>query len=307
MRCREDPWVFVELRGRTWIWYTGCMKKNLGQIQARLTSTLRKQQELSETLQGLLQDPEAKAAAMERVDQELSRLAARRTELLTELRLARTQVAEPAALYPGLVGQRPMREQVLDILDELTVPSSPRVISEVAVARYGRPLPPARFASLRRDEERAWRKDPLSRPAWVVPALSTQGLTSLPRIVGSSAWPAERRLIGARTLRTNHLRTLLALLSMRERSRQAGSTGAITRLDSMILGFAQTVPGAVEVGKSTDYDRVIQATKDELAFIEEMDFEERRTAARRLENLPELHRLWGNLAVIEGQRASGGD
>jgi hypothetical protein len=283
------------------------MKKNPDRIQARLATTLRKVQELGETLQKSLKDPEANAAALERVDQELSRLAARRTELLTELRLARAQVAEPAPLLTGLVGQRPMREQVLDILDELAVPASPRVISEIAVARYGRPLPPSRFASLRRDEERAWRKDRLARPAWVVPALSAQGLTSLPRIVGSSTWPAECRLIGARTLRANHLRTLLALLSMRERSQQADSAWAVTRLETMIFGFAQTVPGAVEPGKLADYQRVIEAAKAELALIEEMDLDERRTAARRLENLPELHQFWGHLALIEGQRASGGD
>jgi hypothetical protein len=93
---------------------------------------------------------------------------------------------------------------------------------------------------------------------------------------------------------------------MHERSQQPGSTWAIAHLENLILGFAQTVPGAVEPGKRTDHRRVIEATKAELALIEKMDVEERQTAARRLRDLSELHQIWGYLALIEGQRASGG-
>jgi hypothetical protein len=71
-------------------------------------------------------------------------------------------------------------QAVLDILDELGVPAAPRVISEIAVSNYGRPLPASRFASLRRDEERACRKDPLSRPTWVVPTFTPPRTGRLP-------------------------------------------------------------------------------------------------------------------------------
>ncbi len=255
--------------------------------------------------QGLLRDPNADATAIDQVQRQLNRMAAEHTQLLTEWRLARAHVAEPSSPYARLVGQRPMREQVLDILEELGAPASPRVISEIAVARYGRPLPASRFASLRRDEERAFRKDSLSRPAWVVPALTARGLTAIPRIVASSAWPAERRLIGARTLRANHLRILLALLSMHERAQLTGTAQATAHLESMILSFAQTVPGAVEPGKRPEHTRLAEAARAELAHIEKTDLEERQAAARRLERLPEPHRLWGRPALIQGRRASG--
>lgn len=281
------------------------MAQRPDRIRTRLAASLEKQRELLDAFEGLLKDPEADAAAIDQAQRHLNRMAAEHTQLLTEWRLARAHVAEPSSPYAGLVGQRPMREQVLDILEELGVPTSPRVISELAVARYGRPLPASRFASLRRDEERAFRKDSLSRPAWVVPAITAQGLTSIPRIVSSSAWPVERRLIGARTLRANHLRTLLALLSMHERSQRAGSPRATAHLESMILGFAQTVSGAIEPGTRPEYVRIAEAARAELAHIEETDLEERRTAARRLERLPELNRLWGQPALIEGRRASG--
>lgn len=277
------------------------MAQRSDRIRARLAASLEKQRELFDAFQGLLKDSGADAAAIDQAQRQLSRMAAEHTQLLTEWRLARARVAEPSSSYAGLVGQRPMREQILDILDEIGVPASPRVIGEIAAARYGRVLPASRFASLRRDEERACRKDPHSRPAWVVPALSAQGLTSIPRIVASSAWLIERRLIGARTLRANHLRTLLALLSMHERSEKADDTRAVSHLQAIVFGFAHTVPGAVDQGMRPDHARIGEAARAELAHIEESDLDERRAAARRIEQLPELHRLWGRLALIEGR------
>lgn len=292
------------LRGRPWSITLLVMDKRPDRMRSRLAASLERQRQLFDALQELLNDPEASTAAIDQAQRQLTRLAAEHTQLLTDWRLARGHGAEPSS-HAGLVGQRPLREQVLDILDELEVPASPRVISEVAVARYGRPLPATRFASLRRDEERAWRKDPTSRPAWVVPALTAQGLTSIPRIVASSAWPAERRLIGARTLRANHIRTLLALLSIHERSQRTPSSRTTAHLESIILGFAQTVTGALEPGKRPDHTRITQAARAELAHFQDIDVEERQAAAIRLERLPELHRLWGQPALIEGRKASG--
>jgi hypothetical protein len=285
------------------------MSQKLDRIRARLAASAEKQCELLRAFHELLESPEASAAAIDRVERRLRRMTADHTRLLTEWRLMKARVAQSSFAYSSpdnrLVGQRPMREQVLDILEELGVPASPRLISEIAVAHYGRPLPASRFASLRRDEERAYRKDALSRPAWVVPALSAQGLTSIPRIVATSAWSSERRLIGARTLRANHLRTVLVLLSIQERTRQASNPGATAHLDAMILAFAQTVPRAVEPGQQIEPLRIREAAKAELALIDEMDLDERRTAAHRLANLQQLHQLWGRPALIEVQEVAG--
>jgi hypothetical protein len=203
----------------------------------------------------------------------------------------------------GSIGRRPLRELVLDILDERGVPALPRVIGVVAVARYGKTLPVSRFASLRRDEERAYRKDP-SRPAWVVPALSLRGLTAIPRIVTSSSWPPGRRLIGSRTLRANHLRTLIALLAASERAHSGGDTGAARQLEPLIANFAQTLPGASELGPARHYDCIRKAAEIELGYIERLDLEERDAAARRVKRLPELYQLWGQPTVIEGRGVS---
>jgi hypothetical protein len=261
------------------------------QVRKRLAASIEKHRSALRAFEELLKDPNPAAGNIDRAQRELKRLAAEHAHLLAEWRLA--TASERLGGHAGLAGQRPLREQVLDVLEEIGVPASPRVISEVAAARYGCPLPVARFASLRRDEERAWRKDPLSRPAWVVPALSAQGLTAIPRIVASSAWPPERRLIGARTLRTNHLLTLLALLKACDRAAHADDTRALEHLRTIVISFAQTVPGALEPGAMPDHDRIRKASELELGHIELLDLKERQAAAARLKRLPELQQLWG--------------
>src|SRR5262245_42965163 len=147
----------VELRGVAWrpvvyyIIYAMSPKSQPDRIRARLAASVEKQRELLQGFEELLKDPEAHAAAIDNAQRQLGRLAAEHTQLLTEWKLARARVAEEPIPYAGLAGKRPMREQVLDILDEVTVPASPRVIGEIAAARYGHILPASRFASLRRD------------------------------------------------------------------------------------------------------------------------------------------------------------
>jgi hypothetical protein len=109
--------------------------------------------------------------------------------------------------------RRSMRQHVLDVLHLGGVPMAPREVSEVAAAWLGVDLAPARFASLRRDEERAWDANPHVRPEFVVPAISARDFTAIPRQVATSAWPLTERLIGTRTLRRNHLKVLLALIA----------------------------------------------------------------------------------------------
>lgn len=300
-------WKFVDLRGSPWMCFTVGMSKSRsrragpgsGKTEAFLREALaqlaQKQQALQAEFAQLLQGPQATSAAIERTQREINRLAARQTQLVAELRLTQFEAPDRYGAHGGLVGQRPMRELVLDILDELGVPSPPRVISDFAMATHGYALPAERFASLRRDEERAYRKAPAARPAWVVPAINALGLTAIARIVAHSAWEPGRRIIGSRTLRTNHLRTLLALL--RSAARVEGRPSP--QLAALIARYAESVPGALTLGKPADYARIRESAEAELACIEPSDLEERRAAARRLGELPEPYQLWGCPALIE--------
>ena len=272
----------------------------------RLSKAVARQHELLAQLDRLVQDPKTSSAEIERTQRQLARCAAEQSRLVADLRLAQStaRAAGNATLraVSSLAGQRPMREEVLDLLDEIGVPSFPRAISDFALACYGRSLPPERFASLRRDEERAYRKDSTSRPAWVVPAINALGLCAIPRIVASSAWEPERRIVGARSLRTNHIMTLLSLLDFRAHIAAQDFQQVPKELGTLIARYAETVAGATERGDGLDYDQVRTAAEAELARIQPIDSDERFAAAAAVRALPNAYyQLWGRPATIEGE------
>jgi hypothetical protein len=245
----------------------------------------------------MFQDAMSTSTATERAQGKIDCATAQQTQHGAQCR-ARLEALDRYGTGGGRGGRRSLRELVLDTLDEIGVPVPPRVISDFAGATHAWALRPQRFASLQRAEERSYQKAPGSHRAWIVPTISTLGLTAISRIVAQSTWELERRIIGARTPRTNHLRTLLALLDALERARGRPDTHP-PELATMLLRYAESVPGALEFGKPLDPTRVRRAAEAELARIEPADLEERRAAAARLSELPARYQLWGRPALIE--------
>lgn len=190
------------------------------------------------------------------------------------------------------------REMALDAIDEIGVPVSPSTISEFGLATTGVAVGATRFASLRRDEERAARRDSASRPAWVAPALSAARLTALPRLFTSSAWEMERRLVGARSARVNHLYTTLAFLKRFERMRATNTDAGA--MENLVVRYARGVPGATSTGTEIDGAHIRAVVQAELKAIEPEDLKERREAAARLSKHRAQEKLWGLPSVIEG-------
>ena len=126
-------------------------------------------------------------------------------ELIGQLR--RTASAGLRATTPG----PPIREVVLDALDELGWPQNARFLEEYLWAKRQLQLDSRAFASLRRDELRAWRRSPGARSAYIVPALNPDGSAN-PRWLTSSAWDLPRRVIAsAETERLFDLQKILAM------------------------------------------------------------------------------------------------
>lgn len=274
------------------------MKKDPeAQIRQQLSRLAKKQRDAAEKFQTLVSDSNATPSEIEDLVREQSRLATRQGQLITTLRVLHLEAPEQFGSYGVVAAQRPLREQVLDVLDAIGVPTSPRLISQFAAVRYGLSLPITRFASLRRDEERGYRKDPSARPAWIVPAINVLGLVAMPRIVASSAWKSESRLIGPRTLRINHLRGLLAVLAASDEVSEIDEERS-ERLAAFIVRYAQSVIGALGPGTTLDLNRIREAAQAELARIEPADLEERRIAAERLERLPGAMKFSGAPSVI---------
>lgn len=280
------------------------MHKLRTKLAAQVTTT----RAAIEKFEAMVQDPDSSVDELDELQRQITRMVANQARLVTQLQL--TEPESPAGkarqtggARPGVEGsrgQRPMRELVLDVLTELDVPAQPRLVSEIASIRFGFPLQVERFASLRRDEERAYFSNPTARPAWVVPAITSPGLHAYARIVTSSTWPVEKRIIGSLSLRANHLRTILSLVQMWERLTDGPTAPLAVSLAALIARFASTVPGALEHGAFTHAQQVLIATQHELDAIDALDRQEREEAANQLRELSELFQLWGRPETIEG-------
>jgi hypothetical protein len=265
-------------------------------LKQRLQQVVDRQQRLlGDFNTALMTSDRAKQAE---VEPQLRKLQAEMQRLSDELRYVRLEQNAGAPRARTRMTGKTVREVALDAIDEIGVPVSPSTISDFSLATTGIAVPATRFASLRRDEERAARRDPASRPAWVVPALSIMRLTALPRLFTSSAWELERRLVGARSARVNHLYTTVAFLDRLERLRSTETE--VGAMENLVIRFARGIPGATATGAEIDGARIRAAAKRELEAIEPDDLKERREAATRLTNHRDQEKLWGLPSVIDG-------
>jgi hypothetical protein len=262
-------------------------REQVVQSAARLRAML-------EDLERLVRDPAARPDQLNRLQQRIMVQAARQTNLVAQIQTGRAPTPPdrpPATGARSARPLRPMRESVLDALNLIEVPASPRALSDIGQACFQVELPVARFASLRRDEERAWQSNPTARPAWVVPAISCADYMPLARLASSSAWPLERRLIGVRTQRVNHLQTLLALVRVWERTgEEADGAQPLRRL---VLTYARSVPGALPQAEPPSPARIRAMAQAELEMILPADLAERRAAAAAMQDWPPQTQLWG--------------
>jgi hypothetical protein len=292
----------VEIRGYLW-YYCGMRQTDLVSLEQKLRACLAATAAANQRLQELLQDPAAAPADYEKVHVELTRLNAERGRLMAALQRGRDVRHGGVPRGRGATDGRPLRELALDVVDAVGVPIAPRVVADYGHARFGVRIPADRLASLRRDERNTFNLDPASRPAFLAPALLADTLTAVPRLVTSSAWPLERRIIGPRSLRVNHLRTLLAVCDATELLAGRDERGH-EGLVRMGIGLARTVPGAL-VDTGLDPGRARAAVQAELAVIEEADAADRQQAAARAERRSPVHRVWGGPAVLPGGAEAG--
>lgn len=270
-----------------------------GALQDRLKRCLDETRKLTMRLDVLVADPSSTPEQLSGVEAELARLGAERTRLMLAMRAG--QAAASGAMRRNVQGGRPLREIVLDVLDAIGAPSTPKLIAEFGAGRFATFIPADRLASMRRDERKAFAGGPTTRPAFVAPALLAETLTAEPRLLTSSAWPLERRIIGSRSLRVNHLRTLLAICdaidavaNRHDRARE--------RLRWMGGLLAGTVPGALDRQAGFDPHLAREAALAELSLVEPLDAKERAAAAERASGWALVHLVWGAPAVVPGTR-----
>jgi hypothetical protein len=163
---------------------------SLTKVRDELVVALEETLQLAQRLAADARDGEVPVAELVAQASMLGRLDERREELIGQLRRAAS--AGRRASRPG----PPIRAVVLTALDELGWPQNARFLEEYLWAKRELQLDSRAFASLRRDELRAWRRSPKARSAYIVPALNPDGSAN-PRWLTSSAWDLPRRVVAS--------------------------------------------------------------------------------------------------------------
>lgn len=185
---------------------------------------------------------------------------------------------QPAAPRPTR-GTLPLREQVYQALTLLTVPTAPKVLSQVHEAFFAQPLNTARLTSLRRDEERSYRTSSSNRTYYICPALTCDLLSPARGLLALSSWPLEQRLVGPSTHRVHFLTAALRIADAAEqRTKDDTPSGSLHRL---LEHYSRNIPGCPATPGPVDLDALRAAAKDELAVHVQDDANTRADAAER--------------------------
>jgi hypothetical protein len=257
---------------------------SLAAVRSDLALTLEETLKLAQRLAEDARDTDVPVAELVAQAAMLGRLDQQREELIGQLR--RTASAGLRATVPG----PPIREVVLAALDELGWPQNARFLEEYLWAKRQLQLDSRAFASLRRDELRAWRRAPGARSAYIVPALNPDGSAN-PRWLTSSAWDLPRRVIASPE--TERLFDLQKILALNVR----GSRGPLgTLLERYVARILAIEPPPVSASVTTTRAWRTHVRSHTAALIEAIrgrDDEAREQAADTLADLPEHDRTWG--------------
>lgn len=199
---------------------------------------------------------------------------------------------QPAAPRPAR-GTLPLREQVYQALTLLTVPTAPKVLSQVHEAFFAQPLNTARLTSLRRDEERSYRSSSSNRTYYICPALTCDLLSPARALLALSSWPLEQRLVGPITHRVHFLTAALRIADAAEqRTDDDTSAGPLRRL---LEHYSHNIPGYPATHGPVDLDVLRAAAKDELAVHVQDDANTRADAAERArKQLDDADQIFGH-------------
>jgi hypothetical protein len=261
---------------------------NLPLVRDELADALEQTHRLAQRLAGDARDDRVPVTDLVAQATILERLDERRDELISELR--RTASAGIRATTPG----PPIREVVLDALDGLGWPQNAGFLEEYLWARHQLHLESRAFASLRRDERRAWHRAPGTRAAYIVPALNHDGSPN-PRWLTSSAWDLEHRVVAS--AQTEHLFDLQKLYSLNVRGSRGPLGTLLERCAKQILAIDPPPVSASAAQVRAWRLHVREHARALIAEIRERDDPLRERIARHLARLPDQNQVWGREMV----------
>jgi hypothetical protein len=268
----------------SWSWIVGTVHAvNLPVVRDELAATLEETLRVAQQLADNARDEDVPVADLVAQATMLGRLEQRRGELISQLRRTASAGIRAAAPVP------PIRELVLQALDELGWPQNAGFLEEYLWAKRQLQLDSRAFAPLRRDERRAWQRAPGAR-AYVVPALNADG-TANPRWLTSSAWELQRRVIASPE--TERLFDVQKIAALRVRGSRGPLGTLLERYAAQVLGI-EPPPVSASAAQTRAWRARVRAHATALiGQIRRRDDPRRDRVARQLAGLPEYDRLWG--------------
>lgn len=200
---------------------------------------------------------------------------------------------EPASAVVEPNQDVPVRDQVHQALALLTVPASPKLLSQVHQAFFSTPLNTARMTTLRRDEERSFRSAPYGRAYYICPALTFDLLSPARALLALSTWPLEQRLVGPLTQRVHFLTSAVRLADAAEHL--AGEAGMPQPVQQLLLHYSRNIHDDAPRGP-LDLDALRRAAAAELEIHADDDADTRAEAAQRArQQLGDAEQIFGNI------------
>jgi hypothetical protein len=168
---------------------------------------------------------------------ELEALERKRNQLIA--RLEKTETGEAAG--PRSRGHAvPVRDLVLNALEDLECLAFSRELMLYMDARYGREVPPARFGTLSKDEEAA-HESSRPRPVYLCHGLTSERFEAIKRLWGRSDWPLWRRMVAPTTGRVQHLQMTVVLCDVALAADDQAAKPEMLRI--LAADHARDVPG----------------------------------------------------------------
>jgi hypothetical protein len=226
-------------------------------------------------------DPVELAALLE----SLTELDAEKTAVLEALRSEASQVRRREE-------ERSLRQFVLRALEEIGSPQTAGFLEDYVYATERVVLKARGFGALRRDENRAWRRRPGHRIAYVVPCLDGEG-SPVSRWMARSDWDIEERAVvpGVESL-WQWVRVRALVNAKRSDGDELGEPLYRRLLERYVAEARASENETIEEGIGS-LEAVEAEAAREIERLEKMVSRKRADVAKRLRQLDPEQALWG--------------
>ena len=202
--------------------------------------------------------------------------------------------------------RKPVRQVVLDVLEDCGTLLYSRELSNIARAIYGRQVPASRFGGLARDEANSFESS-RPRPVYLCHGLTHDRGLAIKRLWGRSDWPLAERIVAPTTGRAQHLRVTAALCEIA--LDRVDTTAEPETLHILAADHASDLPGVKVKRGDFELKHWRDVARELLEDVGPEDEQKREDAAERLSRLSPRQQLFGApeqmLVVVEENAEEG--